>query len=234
MSLRVFVDPPVTPGAELTLDADESHYLCRVRRAGADAACELIDGTGGLWAATVRRADPRAAIVVADARLEPVGPARSVELWLGLPEAPACLEALTRASELGVSAITLVACARSQGRAPTPARIDRVLRAAQRQCGRPRPPIVAGPRPLAAALADARTHEVARFVAWEALRGASAGAPTLAPGAPALLLVGPPGGFTEPEIAAVRDERFTALGLGPWTLRTETAAIVGLTRLLFA
>ena len=58
MSLRVFAPRPA-PGEPAVLDADESHYLRRVRRAPDGAPLELIDDHGALWRAQVRGGDAR-------------------------------------------------------------------------------------------------------------------------------------------------------------------------------
>ena len=51
----------------------------------------------------------------------------------------------------------------------------------------------------------------------------------LPPGAPAALLIGPEGGFTEAELDALRKLPFvTTVGLGPRVLRAETAALAAL------
>jgi 16S rRNA (uracil1498-N3)-methyltransferase len=53
----------------------------------------------------------------------------------------------------------------------------------------------------------------------------------LAPGADIVLLAGPEGGFTAEEEEAARITGFTAVSLGPRTLRTETAALAALAAL---
>ncbi len=229
MSLRLFVAPGVAPGARVDLDEDESHYLRRVRRARDGARVDLLDGSAS-WSATVIGGDSRRSTVEVLGRLPEQAPARALTLLLGLPEPQAALDAITGATELGAVRVILTTCARSQGSAPTPARIERVVRASQRQCGRPSAPAIVGPLPLAAA---AEAAAGARFFAWEALRGRDDRL-VLAAGAPVSFAVGPEGGFTTTEAAALEAASFTPLALGPWTLRTETAALVGLARLLFA
>lgn len=232
MSLRVFATADaLAPGRAVLLEAEESHYLRRVRRARDGAEVEVIDGAGGLWLARVVGGDARESQVeIVEARPLPIPP-RTVTLLLGLPEPPATLEVLTQACELGVAAVVLVRCARSQGNVPGGARIDRVLRASQRQCGRPTAPTISGPIALTEALVAPGAG--ASFVAWEALRGQEEGAALAVPPT-ARLLVGPEGGLTEEEAAAAINAGFAPLALGPWTLRSETAALVGLCRLIFA
>ncbi|HLT39121.1 MAG TPA: RsmE family RNA methyltransferase, partial [Enhygromyxa sp.] len=155
MSIRAFAPAGVepSPGATIELDEQESHYLVKVRRARVGEALELFDGRGRAWTAIVRASGRRARVEV-EAALPVAEPVPRV-LLLGLPDQPATLEALTGASELGATHVVLVACERSQGRVPSVERIERVLRASQRQCGRPRPVelIGADPLPLARALA---------------------------------------------------------------------------------
>jgi len=233
VSLRLFAAPEAPhPGQRLGLDPEESHYLRRVRRARDGALVELIDGHGAIWQAQVLGGDARHSELELRHPLLLPEPPRRLTLLLGLPDPAAALTALTDATELGVDRIVLVRCARSQAVAPSPARIERTLRASQRQCGRPLPPAVTGPLDLHTALRALDALD-ARFFAWEALRGHQDPS-TLPPGHPALLLVGPEGGLTDAEADTLRAAAFHPLGLGPWTLRTETAALVGLTRLLFS
>jgi len=49
----------------------------------------------------------------------------------------------------------------------------------------------------------------------------------------ALLLVGPEGGFTPAEVAAAQGAGAHVVSLGPYTLRTETAALVAVSQILF-
>jgi 16S rRNA (uracil1498-N3)-methyltransferase len=229
VSVRVFAARP-EPGAPAILDDHESHYLRRVRRLADGAAVELIDPDGGLWSATVAGGDARRTVLQVHAALPVAAPARELVLLVGLPEPGAALELLPAVVELGVAAVVWVRCARSQTGAPGAARQDRVIHAAQRQCGSPRPPVILGPLGLADALGQ-RT-DLPGYFAWEARRGTAD--PALAVGAGARLCVGPEGGFTGDEVGALGRAGFAPIALGPYTLRTPTAAVVGLARLLFA
>lgn len=228
MSIRVFAARP-EPGAPAILDPDESHYLRRVRRVADGAALELIDDHGGLWRATVLGGDARRSELRLDAPVPVPAPARELVLLLGLPEPAAVLDLLPGLVELGVAAIAWVRCARSQSGPPGAARVERVLRAAQRQCGRPRAPALLGPVPLAAAAAV--RPELPGHFAWERRRGER---DDLALAGGARLLVGPEGGLTAEEAELLLGVDFVPLALGPYTLRSGTAALVGLARLMFA
>ncbi len=236
MSPRVFAcDADATPptlavGARLLLSREESHYLRRVRRVRPGATVEVIDGAGGLWAATVTAGDARATELLMDARLPIPQPARRVELLLGMPDSPATLTAITGATELGVHSITLVRCDRSQGTPPSAARQARVLRAAQRQCGRPSPPELRGPWALDRAIAE--QGETPGVFAWADSTIRQRVEPLPVVGPRVWLVVGPEGGLTSAEVASLRAAGATSFGLGPWILRTETAVVAAVSRLL--
>lgn len=225
MTIRVFHDGGPWPvDHELVIDGEELHYLQHVRRARAGAPLEVLDGRGAAARAVLLTTSARAATVRIVETIVAVddGPV----LWLGVPDATACLAAITAACELGCSAIVLVHCARSPRELPGPARIGRVIRAALRQCGMPRPPDIVGPTPLADLLAAGAPPR--GVFAWE--RHAMPSVPPPA-GTPALLLVGPEGGFTDEEAASCTAAGLHPISLGPWTLRTPTAVAAGLARL---
>jgi 16S rRNA (uracil1498-N3)-methyltransferase len=229
MSTRVFIGAPADP-SRVQLDAGESHYLRRVRRLGDGARVEAIDDRGGMWLAEVIGGDARGSTLRLLAERPAPAPARELVVLLGMPEPSAVLDLLPGLCELGVAEVVLVRCARSQGAAPGSERIARVLRAAQRQCGRARPPAISGPVDLRGAAAH--RPDLPGFFAWEELRATSSDPPVVAGGA--RLCVGPEGGFAPEEADALLAAGFRALSLGPYTLRTTTAALVGAARLLFA
>ncbi|HWB78102.1 MAG TPA: RsmE family RNA methyltransferase [Nannocystaceae bacterium] len=224
MTLRVFHRAPLTRGAAIEIDGEELHYLARVRRAKVGATLEVLDGEGVAMRAELARIDDRSATLVlgdaiVHAAIDPL------ELWLALGDTDACTTAIASACELGVTRIELVKVAHGNHAEPAPARIDRVVRAAMRQCGLPSPPIVVAARPLATCI---DTSDPGGVIAWERLRGTQAPLPAdVRP----RLVVGPPGGLRDDEAEACMRHGMTPLSLGPWTLRTETATVAGLARL---
>lgn len=244
-------DAELSPGRALELSDDESRYVARVRRLGPGDVVELLDGRGGAWSTQVLAGGGRRTRLELIERLPDPPPQPERVVLLGLPDAAATLEALVGASELGATQVVLLRCARSQGRLPPPGRTERVLRAAQRQCGRRRPPELigadaAGPLDLAAAVAH--RSELPGYFAWAALRhgpgaalrrGHGPGAalrrddeagPPLVPTTGLRLLVGPEGGLAAGEVEQLHAAGFASVRLGPHVLRTPTAVIALLAR----
>lgn len=238
MTVRAFTPadcPDLRAGARLELDPEESRYLSKVRRLRVGQRFDLLDGRA-VWTATLRTSGPRTVEVEVETR-QPTVDAPERIVVLGLPDAPATLEALTVASEAGATEVIVVRCERSQARVPAPARVQRILRAAQRQCGRATAPTVHG---LGLASLDDGPWTLDRALARrDELPGWFARARWIddRPGTCAQVeggqrvAVGPEGGFTDAEVTALRGAGWSPLRLGPWTLRTPTAVVAALAKL---
>jgi 16S rRNA (uracil1498-N3)-methyltransferase len=223
MSLpRAFVSPArAEPGRTIELDAGESHYLVRVRRCRVGQAIELLDGEGRKFEGELVRLGENASVRVGQVVREIATP--EVVLLFALVDPAPCLQVIAGANELGATELVLVDCERGQGRMPSGERVQRVLRASMRQCGRARALLVTGPVPFEDALAHA-PHLPGVVAQAGSMAGESFPTRT-----GARVLVGPEGGFTAAEAEAAYAAGFTPISLGPFTLRAETAALASLT-----
>ena len=234
MSLRVFAPEAgadLEPGRLLELDKDETHYLKRVRRARDGQELELLDGVRHRYRAHIAPglADAKRARLQLLERLPTAPDSPHRTLLLGQIDKGPALEALTDAVVMGVHELAWVECARSQGRSPSDDRIERAIRAAQRQCGRPDRPRLHNFPSLEAAL-DA---EFPGPLLWASLADPpESEAPTPAHlNAPLRLAIGPEGGFDPDEVALLRKRGALPVQIGPWVLRSERAVVAALARL---
>lgn len=220
MTVRVFAS--ATELGPLTLGAEESHYLVRVRRARPGASIEVLGPDGGGWRAEVEVADTKRARVVLLEALDP-RPPWPIDLAVALPDAKAAAEVIARATESGARSLTFLETEHSQPGRLNPDRIERVTTAARRQCGRLDPLPVRGPLPLHTWLESPRTGFIAS-------PGPTAGSSP--PAGPLDVLIGPEGGLHPDEERRARGCGLVPLSLGPYILRTEVAvtaavAVVG-------
>ena len=224
---RLFVDLDLSVGGELTLPTAASHYLTQIMRRSPGDRVRLFDDRSGEYAATVVVPHRKATLVRLDARLSPREAV--ADLWL-------CAAPLKRgridwvaekACELGVARFVPVTTARTVVDKLNVDRLRAHMVEAAEQCGRTALPMLAAPVTLAALLA-----------AWEADRtlifadetgGAPLAATLRAIAAPCAVLIGPEGGFTPDERAAIRAlPQTVAVGLGPRILRADTAAVTAI------
>ena len=231
---RVFVHAPLATGQRLVLEGEDAAHLGRVLRVRPGEAVVLFDGSGQEFAAEVAQATRRSVELAVGTRREAnrESPLQLV-LLQGLCRNERMDWVVRKATELGVSAIRPVQAERSVVKlapARVAARIEHwraIAISACEQCGRNTLPDILPPLPVAGALA-AHAGATGVLLDPEAAGGPDSLKP---PRGPLCLLVGPEGGLDEHERAAARAAGYVGIRLGPRILRTETAALTGVTLL---
>ena len=191
----------------------------------------LVNGRDRLDTVVEEAARDRVGARITEIRTVPEDPVR-VTLAMGLPKGKKLEEVVRRAVELGVHRVVPVVTGRSvprpgekEGRGERLAAI--ALEAAQ-QSGRMEIPAVSAPIDLDAFLAEPAPD--LGLVLWERettrpmldlleARGGGLAAGNLT------LFVGPEGGLSEKEVARLVARGYHCAHMGPYILRTETAAI---------
>jgi len=227
----------LAPGAQVDLPEATAHHAVKVLRMKAGDALILFDGVGGEWQGELAKVGPgRTARValkafVAHDRESPL----AVTLAQALPAGDKMDWVVEKSVELGVAAIQPLAAKRSVIRLSSE-RMERRLAhwnhiacAACEQCGRNRVPTVAPVLDLPQYLALAKAQNALRLVLAPGAGATLRDLPR--PDRPAILMVGPEGGWEEGELQAARTAGFQAVALGPRVLRTETAGAAALAAL---
>jgi 16S rRNA (uracil1498-N3)-methyltransferase len=241
---RFTITPERIAHGRVAFDRDESHHLSRVLRLRSGDTVLAADGTGHEYTVRLETVGARATgTVLGVATRETESPVQ-ITLVQSVPKGDK-MESIVRAStELGVAQVVPVLTARTvvalePGRWRDRARRwQRVAKEAAKQCGRAVVPTVNVPRPLADVLARDEPADL-RLCLWEGamtvtgLGGeqarppgttlAASLPPTLPPAARIHLLVGPEGGLSQGEVESAQARGWTIVGVGPRTLRAETA-----------
>ena len=235
MTPRFHCPLPLAAGATIAMPEGAAHHALRVLRLKPGDPITLFNGEGGEFAATLERADARAAVVriAAWRDVERESPL-AVTVVQGLASGERMDFALQKAVELGAVAVQPVATARSVTRLDA-ARADKRLAhwqqvaiAACEQCGRNRVPEVLPLRELEDWLRAPTRASLRLLFAPEA---AQAIGEVERPDGAIELLVGAEGGLTTDEAASALRAQFRAVRMGPRVLRTETAALAALSAL---
>lgn len=222
---RLFVETHLSDGMELPVAGPQAHYLIGVMRLKQGAPVKLFDNHSGEWLSEVAMIGKRDLILRVDGLLRQREDVP--DLWLlAAPIKKGRIDLVAeKACELGVARFQPVITQRTV--------IDRVnldrLRAhmieAAEQCGRTALPELAAPAKLAEVLKN-WPSERALYFADES--GGEPAAKVMHPG-PAAILIGPEGGFTDEERAAIRAvPQAKPVTLGPRILRAETAAMAAI------
>lgn len=230
--IRCFVDAPLAAGARIALPEGAAGHLARVLRLGAGDACVLFNGDGRDYDARIVSASRKAVEVEIEGMREVrnESPLRIV-LVQGIARGEKMDLILQKATELGVAGVVPVQGERGEVRLDGE-RADKRLRhwrsvvaSACEQSGRARVPEVAGPRPLADALADLPSARL--LLDPEATQPL----PSNIPSGGCALAIGPEGGWSPQDIATLQAAGFVGARLGPRVLRTETAGLAAIAAL---
>lgn len=225
----VFLVPPgtVAPGGRITLDGPEGHHASAVRRLRAGERADVSDGTGTLASCEVTAVGSGTVDLLVQSVTTVPPPSPSITVVQALPKGDRGELAVELMTEIGADAIVAWQAARSVARWQG-ARGDKSLekwrrtaREAAKQARRAWIPSVTGPaslgevRKLVSGADCAIVLEAAAAVPLSRLDLPGSGS--------IVLVVGPEGGLTADERAALVGAGAAEARLGPTVLRTSTA-----------
>ena len=227
-----YVDSLPGVGGTAVVDGDEGHHAATVRRTRVGEELDLSDGAGTVAHVVVEEAvKGRLTARVLSVRTAP-RPSPTVTIAQALPKSERSELAVELATEAGADAFLAWQAHRCVARWESAAKVDKglrrweaVARSAARQSRRPYIPEVQGlvsttdllvrvPAALALVLHESATVPLADT--------------GVADVESVLLIVGPEGGISDQELAALTAAGARAVRLGPSVLRTSTAAAVAL------
>lgn len=232
---RLYVDTELGGHAEIRLDGAPAHYLLKVMRIKEGQPVKLFDNRTGEYLAHVSMIGKRDLILLID------GKTREREnvpdLWL--LAAPIKKDRYhwiaEKATELGVAKMVPVQTERTQNVQVKPDKLRAYMIEAAEQCERTALPELDPLIKLEALLedwptdrhlffADERIHENRTESGEGSFRKA-----LVAHDGPAAILIGPEGGFSDSENAAIRAlPQSVPVSLGPRILRADTAAVAAI------
>ena len=244
-SPRLYVTDALKQGGEVTLEKPQAHYLTNVLRLKPGQRVLAFNGKDGEWAAALAGEGKRVTLKLAEQTREQ--PGQPDLHYLFAPIKHERLDYMVqKAVEMGVSRLQPVLTQHTQVQRVNVERMRANAVEAAEQCGVLSIPEIVEPMTLARALAarkqerllvfcdeDAEVKDPVRALA-DAREAPATALPLTMAGTgsgpqPIALLIGPEGGFSEEERAAVlKLTNIVRLALGPRILRADTAAVAAL------
>ncbi len=214
----IFLFDEEAGAAELSLRGDAYKYLVKVRRHGVGERIAMRRPDAASWLCSYEIAEldgRRARLVLMERREEEVRPPRSLHIGWCIVDPKSVEKVLPQLNELGVGRITFVEAARSQKQfRPDTERYERILRSSMQQCGRTAMMQFGTASGVAAFL---QTHPETLILDFSEQRFDASAA------AAETVLIGPEGGFSAQERAAMDPARIFRLDT-PMVMRSESAA----------
>jgi len=223
MRERRFLIPDIPTEGEVVIAGTEAHHLLHVLRLRPDDEVVVFDGRGKEFRAVLTRCDKTTA---AAKLLEPVATRESpleLTVAVAVPKMDSMARIVQKLTELGVHRVvplltnrTAASARRATGQL---ARWRRIAEEACKQSGRGIVPRVEAPITFEDLIeSDDHSRRLLFTVGGPPLRGGPHPSSCL-------VVIGPEGGWAEEEVAYAVAKGFEPVGLGPRTLRTETAAL---------
>ena len=241
---RFFIRPDQINGDTVALDADDAHHLRTVLHAQPGHKLHVLDGSGREWpAALTELGKTRAQARLGEPTTPQTEPPVAITVAQALPKMADKMEqVLQRGTEIGVSGFWAFGSERSlehltgERQAKRLVRWNAIIKTAAEQAHRAKLPALRVDGGLTDVLADATRYGLA-LLAYEGERATTLRqALEAVPHTPETLLVivGPEGGLTDSEVKAAHRAGVRSVSLGPRILRTETAALVMVSQVLYA
>lgn len=231
---RFYCPPPLPHSTNAELPPDAAHHASRVLRLRAGDAVQIFDGLGNALDATIHAINGKHVLL---GNLQTVLDTASTNLRIHLAQAMSSSEKMDwvvqKATELGAASIQPVQTQRSVAKLSENRAEKRsvhwqgVAVAACEQSGRNSLPVTHAPIEIDAWLEAQRCNAHKKFILLP--EGASSLQEQTLVEEDVVLLVGPEGGFTNDEALKAQHAGFIPVRLGSRVLRTETAAIAGIT-----
>lgn len=227
---RLFLHHALAAGAPVSLDKEQSHYLLNVMRRKAGDHVVLFNGRDGAWLARIAEAGKKGAGLELLEQSAPQTPAN--DLWCGLAPIRRQDYLVQKATEMGAGAIQPVLTAFVQNHRVATDKWRAYTIEAAEQCEVLAVPDLLAPVSLQSLLDDWQADHGDRILVFADESAASSSpvaALTALSGRRLGLLIGPEGGFSEAERAALLACPFVRpISLGPRILRADTAAVAAL------
>ena len=224
---RIYVDGDLAPNTTVVIEGGKHHHLRNVLRLKAADAVILFNGQGGEYGAEVQ-AITKQATQITTLTYDPINRESPLHICLlqGILKRDAMINALQRATELGVSKIIPIQTQHlSEKRVQLAGRWEAwqaVIEQSSEQCGRTQLPELAPLTRYTEAVSMAQNADFDLRLLAHLGAPESRTPPATTPKRIAVA-IGPEGGFSDTEVTLAEANGFRAYTLGARILRAETA-----------
>jgi len=238
MARRFFISPEFICNKEARLPDAEARHLKNVLRIREGEKVEIFNGKGGVWHGAVEFRHGEVFVCGLTQIHSPQTSSARLMLAMSMIKPTRFEWAIEKSTELGVDVIIPLYTVRSEIRISDEkisgrlARWERIAKEASKQCRRPNVPVMRPPLEFRDFLSSEEYSIQDRILFYEKSdnqwlpdRTETAGDTTIC--------IGPEGGWTEDEVESAEKSGCAVVGLGPWVLRAETAAITVISILMF-
>jgi 16S rRNA (uracil1498-N3)-methyltransferase len=231
---RIFQNTPLAINEKIHLSESASHHVARVLRYHVGDLLTVFNGSGGEFLSHIIHIDKKkVSVQITEFKNPPTESPLELYLAQGISRGEKMDYTIQKAVELGIKKIIPVFTERSTVKLDSERSQKRLLHwqtiaiAACEQSGRNKVPEILLPQSLENRWSSLESEMDMGFVLSPDADHTLSDV-TIQSNQRVILLIGPEGGLTDPEIEQARRHNFRPIRLGPRILRTETAAIAAI------
>ena len=213
------------------LDTDESAHCIKVLRKKAGDTIHCIDGKGNYYECTIETVSKNGVSLYIHHKIAKYGEKNTGKITLAaapLKQKDRYEWLIEKAVELGVDEITPITTKHTISGNIKPERLQNIIVSATKQCKRGRFPVLNPVISFENSLPQSANAALKLIAYCEAENHINTLHQEILEASSLVLLIGPEGDFTPEEVAQAQKQGFHSVSLGKSRLRTETAAIFGL------
>lgn len=220
--MNLFYIPEVKPDTKtIVLSEEESKHACRVLRLKVGDQLRLLDGVGGSYVAEIADDHPKHCQVSIVSYTFEQPAEQEIHIAIAPTKNNERLEwFLEKATELGITEVSLVVCSNSERKQVKEERFEKILIAAMKQSQRTYLPRLNGLISFKDFLRKHPQGAIAHCYAGKKKAIKDVMKPSNYP-----ILIGPEGDFSREEVDAALQLGYDVVSLGTNRLRTETAGL---------
>lgn len=213
------------------LPESDSAHCCRVLRMHEGERIQVIDGKGNVYGCVIVEAHSKHTRVEIQSVTE-MKPHWGFELTLAVAptkNADRMEWLLEKAVEIGIDRVVLLKCARSERKVMKTERLEKVMVSAMKQSLKATLPVLDEITPFKDFIASVPAESQKFFGYCDAQYPRREFVKECRPKQPVVIMIGPEGDFSPEEVEAAVAHGFVPVTFGESRLRTETAAMYGVT-----
>jgi 16S rRNA (uracil1498-N3)-methyltransferase len=221
--VNLFYQPLIPQGVH-HLDEEESRHCVKVLRKNSGDIITITDGKGFVYEARIVKADQRQCSFSLEKTTPEVPKSYSINIAISPTKNADRLEwFVEKATELGVDKITPLDCKHTERTFLKTERLEKVAISAMKQSLKATRPVIDSLTGFENFVRSSNSQE--RFIAYVDQQNPDHLRDLAKPGKNYVVLIGPEGDFSAPELEIALNAGFQKVSLGHSRLRTETAGI---------
>lgn len=221
--MQLFYQPDIEKGI-LSLNIEESRHCVKVLRKKEGDEITIVDGKGHFYEAIIADANPKKCLFDIQRTYQEAPKPFFIHIGIAPTKNIDRIEwFLEKSIELGIDAITFLACEHSERIKINTERLEKKAISAMKQSIKSKLPLL---NPLVPFSSFIQTPATQKFIAYIDQETTGHLMHAAKKQQDYLVLIGPEGDFSKKEIAMAREEGFAPVSLGNSRLRTETAGLV--------